>query len=218
MRTKQFHSPQEKKALAYRKDHVVEAEYPHAFRRHWPRKKAWSHRAFRRHVHQLLDRAWEAPVGEDDARGDIQAEAVQRAQVRKDGVASLRERVTHIHERRIRTTAWNFFKQPYTRELHRSRFAAFLAAITASETPYHQEVAAFFGELLNGSLTGYWGQPLPPSAKHRAWLQAFLADEPEWEPRLYSCLTRVGRASNRASKLNASRTRFSDVGNQDQEL
>jgi len=32
--------PAEKKRLAYQKDHIVNAEYPHAFRRQWPVKKA----------------------------------------------------------------------------------------------------------------------------------------------------------------------------------
>jgi hypothetical protein len=30
----------EKKALAYKKDHLLTVEYPNAFRTHWPRKKA----------------------------------------------------------------------------------------------------------------------------------------------------------------------------------
>jgi len=105
-------NPQEKKALAYRKDHVVEAEYPHAFRRNWPRKKARSHRAYRRRVRQLLDRVHAVAVEDADERDDVQAEAVRREQVRKGGVVTLRVRVEHIQERQYPHHGMELLQEP----------------------------------------------------------------------------------------------------------
>jgi hypothetical protein len=185
-------NPQEKKALAYRKDHEVQAEFPHAFRRQWPRNKARSQRAFRRRVQQLLAQVHAVPTDEDDASGAIQAEAFRRKQVRKWGVITLRERVEAAYEQRICTTAWNFFKKPYRREEHRERFAAFLETITASITPYLRDVACFLGDVLDGTdalATGrHVYQPLP---SQRAWLHAFLADEPAWESRMRTWIERA---------------------------
>lgn len=185
------YSPSEKKDRAYREDHVVTSEYPHAFRHQWPRKKARSHRAYRRHVNQLLDRLPETYNDEDDERGDIRAEGVQRTIARKYGVITLREYVMRTHERRVRTTAWNFFKAPYDAPTHRLRFTAFLSEMTESDTPYLREVAIFFGDMLDGVAVGYCGRPLPPSPRYADWIRAFLGDEPGWEPRLRAWISRA---------------------------
>src|SRR6266542_2129249 len=50
-------NPAEKKALAYRKDHRVAAEYPQLYRRAWPRKKALRNQTYRRQVDRSIDRA-----------------------------------------------------------------------------------------------------------------------------------------------------------------
>ncbi|MGH2351616.1 MAG: hypothetical protein ACRDJN_08385, partial [Chloroflexota bacterium] len=46
-----------KKALAYRKDYRVAAEYPQLYRRARPRKKALRNQTYRRQVARSLDRA-----------------------------------------------------------------------------------------------------------------------------------------------------------------
>jgi len=48
-------SPVEKKAASYKKDHVVWAEYPKAFRKKWPRKKAKANRTQRHKQRRLLE-------------------------------------------------------------------------------------------------------------------------------------------------------------------
>ena len=45
----------EKKAASYQKDHVAWAEYPKAFRKKWPRKKAKANRIQRHKQRQLLN-------------------------------------------------------------------------------------------------------------------------------------------------------------------
>jgi hypothetical protein len=133
----------------------------------------------------------EIPAGEDDKRGDMRTEAVRRDQVRKWGVVTLRQHIDAAHERRISTTAWNFFKKPYCREEHRARFVAFLASITASETLYLRDVASFFGELLDGSNAKQPERRYHSSSQQRAWLRAFLDDEPSWEMRLRAWIERA---------------------------
>ncbi len=76
-------SPPAKKRNALDRDHVVAAEYPHGFRKLWPRKKAWFNRSYRRKVRQLL------PTPSDD----LAADPVRREPMPKWGVVSVRERV-----------------------------------------------------------------------------------------------------------------------------
>jgi hypothetical protein len=76
-------SAPEKKRLAYAHDHVTPAEYPHAFRKKWPRKKAKAERSARHKVRQLLD-----ATGDDAIVG-----VIRRKRVRKWGSISLREYV-----------------------------------------------------------------------------------------------------------------------------
>jgi len=47
--------PQEKKRLSYERDYRNVSEYPHAFRRKWPRNKARANRAFRRAEKQFIE-------------------------------------------------------------------------------------------------------------------------------------------------------------------
>lgn len=51
---KRTRSPQEKKRLSLERDRPVMAEYPKAFRRNWPRKKAYAERARRHNAKQQL--------------------------------------------------------------------------------------------------------------------------------------------------------------------
>jgi hypothetical protein len=74
-------SPQEKKRLAYDRDHVTPAEYPHAFRKLWPKKKATVERAARRKARRVLKAS-----GDDTA-----ATAVRRQQVRKWATVTVRQ-------------------------------------------------------------------------------------------------------------------------------
>ena len=189
---KHRHTPQEKKDLAYRKDHHVNAEYPHPFRRIWPRKKAHAHRAYRRQVHQLLAQV-EAPTApSDDRAGDVQAEAVRRKQVRKwsvgkgyGGASPLRDWVDRQWEQRVTTTAHNFFKRSYDEDLHGERFAAFLAILIEGKSSYSRRLAVIFNEALSDPLSHH--DDVPENWRHpfrHQWMAAFFARHPEWEPRL----------------------------------
>jgi hypothetical protein len=79
-------SPQEKKRYALDRDHVKGAEYPHAFRKSWPRKRARINRAFRRNVRQMLQPTASGSVPEAAAMG-------RRERIQKHGVISVCERI-----------------------------------------------------------------------------------------------------------------------------
>lgn len=178
--TRQRQTPEEKKQIAYDKDHVVRADYPHAFRRNWPRRKARAARKERRKVRQMLGEL--VPEQQAEAREAMPIRPVRRDLARKMAYAvPLREHVAHRHSMRVYRTAWNFFKRPYDTALHQVRFAAFLEQITQEDTPHTRKVAAMFRHIL---------QPLsdlrPASIdRFRAqWLRAFLRDEPAWAGRI----------------------------------
>ncbi len=86
-------NPTLKKALAYKKDHRVAAEYPHAFRRIWPRKKAWANRKYR---HRAQQRLAEAMSYGPDEQADSSVLPVRRDKQRKSGVMPLEKWVLRV--------------------------------------------------------------------------------------------------------------------------
>ncbi|MBI4676775.1 MAG: hypothetical protein HY748_04265 [Elusimicrobia bacterium] len=50
-------TPQEKKRLSLKRDHPLLAEYPHGFRKSWPRKRRRAQQTFRHKVKQDLNPA-----------------------------------------------------------------------------------------------------------------------------------------------------------------
>ena len=184
---KQRSTPREKKELEYTKDHVDSSEYPHAFRKQWPRKKARSHRAYRRGIHQLLDTLSATPQVDflDDR---VDPEKVVQKKVKKWRVVSMGRVVRRRIDSRIERTAWNFFKDPYNSSLDRARFARFLASQVDGHTKQSRNLALLFKEVLYGSADvrsmgrlQFWRAD---GQRHQAWLRAFFQDEPEWEGRL----------------------------------
>lgn len=89
-------TPQEKKRLAYERDHYAKSEYDKA-RNGWRIKKHKARRSYRHAADSLAKAA--ALDGESDAK----IPAVQQQRVRRWGVPSLRERVAQKLDRRIRS-------------------------------------------------------------------------------------------------------------------
>jgi hypothetical protein len=100
--------PSEKKALAYKKDHVLTVEYPNAFRVHWPRKKAAAARKERRQVRQRLTEI--VPSQASDERPDFPLKPVRRDQVQKwpSSVTPLGSIISQRQYWRVARIAWNF--------------------------------------------------------------------------------------------------------------
>jgi 4-aminobutyrate aminotransferase-like enzyme len=181
---KQRKSPAQKKRLAYRKDHILRVEYPNAFRRYWPRRKAQASQKERRQVRRLLDDL--VPDQNTEARMDMPLRPVRRDRVRKwpGSAIPLGEHVPHRHYMRVYRTAWNFFKIPYDPTHHKARFIAFLEQITQEKTAHTAKVAAMFQELLHPPAYISDAQYSTRLDRRSRWLQAFVADEPEWGTRL----------------------------------
>jgi hypothetical protein len=195
---KRRRTPTEKKALSYKKDHAISAEYPHAFRRQWPRKKARVQRKERRQVNQSLTQVTQSY--QEEQGDDILLKPIQRNFVESWGdPVPLGIWVKDRQFRRIYRTAWNFFKVPYTSNLHRDSFKAFLQIVTKGRTIYSGRLAQLFSELLSSSAKQgrsefdgiYSYQDKISKQEYQSkthwksdWLRAFLKDEPEWEERL----------------------------------
>ena len=175
---KKRRTPQEKKRLHYTKDHMVLAEYPHRFRKRWPKKKAQVNQAYRHAVRQALIATRHAL---DPENAQSSSQAIPRKPLQKWGVVSLRERVEIKRAVRRSRLGWNFFRQPYSSHRDRTRFSVFLEALTAKqsdESIHHARVIA-------GWLAPVSDQPgwLKLEETHQ-WLRAFFKDEPGWEMRL----------------------------------
>lgn len=177
--------PREKKEREY-EDRFACSEYPHLFRKGWPRKKAKASRRFRRRAEGLL-RGLEGDAGEvleraEDA-GATEA-AVRRAdvrRVRKWGTVSLRDRVRLSRRERVERLGFNFFTSPYDPAEHRKPFKTFLAAQMEGRTEHTREAASFIAYLLDEpEITPFYDRHY----NKRAWVAAFLRDAPGWEARL----------------------------------
>lgn len=176
-------NPTEKKRIAYKKDHIYHAEYPHAFRKTWPRIKAITKREERHKVRQHLTRLTDA---NEDAQGDFALKPFWREPVRKRArVRPLGESIRGRLWKRGWKLGWNLLKAPYSSEKHRKPFTALLESVTrmddASARGFAKRLAPV---LLPGLLMDDWGRPVRSSRHLQSWLQAFFRDEPEWEPRL----------------------------------
>ncbi len=177
-------TPAEKKRLAYTKDHILRVEYPNAFRRYWPRRKAAASRKERRHVRRLLSDL--LPEQHIEARLTMPLRPVRRDQVQKwaGSAQPLETHFRHRHFMRVYRTAWNFFKRPYDPVRDKTRFIAFLTQITQEKTTYTTRVAIMFQELLYPPLTTTSQQYSSRNDHRGLWLHAFLLDEPGWKTRL----------------------------------
>jgi hypothetical protein len=173
--TKRRPTPQEKKRLRYAKDFDPAAEYPHGFRKTWPRKKARIKQSHRRAVRQdLSELIHGGQVDEVESR--IQAKKTIR--LTKWGARSLGKRVEQSLQKRRDTIGWNNFRQRYSRTLHRKKFIAFLESLMEGDTPesrHRKDVVQIWLQSQTGAyLVGH----------RRQWLDSFFRDASGWERKL----------------------------------
>ena len=188
---KRARSPGEDKALTYAHERRGFAEYPHAFRGKWRKKKAALEGACRARVRDELLRAVGTPAEADlDA---LAVEAIVRKRATKWDAASLGEWVASRFAKRTRFTGRNFFKAPYDASAHRARFTVFLTDLVKGRGEGARDMARRFGALLSPPT---W--PVPPDTqdheadRDRVWLATFLADEPGWAAKLAAWTREVG--------------------------
>ena len=89
-------TPQEKKRLAYERDHYAKSEYDKA-RSGWRTKKHKARRSYRNAADSL------AKAAAFDGESDSKISAIRQRRVRRWPVPSLRERVAHKLGRRVRS-------------------------------------------------------------------------------------------------------------------
>jgi hypothetical protein len=182
-------NPTDKKQIAYKKDHVYYAEYPHTFRKTWPRKKAFSKRAER---HKVREKLILLTIADDDNQGDFALKPVRRKYISKwvGSAVPLGESVKRRLRKRGEWLGWNLLKVPYSTDEHRDRFVVLLESVTRMEGESARGFAEMIAPvLLPGSLHDHYGRPR--SYFREAWLRSFFADAPEWEPRLRAWVEKV---------------------------
>lgn len=179
-------TPQEKKKLAYGKDHYVSGgESRHAFRKNWPKKKAMLNQKDRYRAAQKL--AVLEKLGDidsiEDSQVEITAEELKKVDPReklfKFGVKSLREFVDRNAEER-ESRAWRRVK---TRKLVAARCKQLIA--TLETNPNSRTAQAFVRDV---ATTGSWGWDF--------WI--FLRWHPEFRSKLAKAWLAAAKAAEKA--------------------
>jgi hypothetical protein len=179
-------TPQDKKKLAYEKDHYVSAsESRHAFRKNWPKKKAMLNQKHRHRATQALHKLEKMGDMESIEGSSIEVTAEQlrkvdpREKLNKFGVRTLREYVERNSEKRESRA----FRRRQERELITERCLARIAAMERDVES--KEALALLREI---AMSGSWG-----------WdLSRFLRWYPDWKPRLVKKLQEAERAVGKA--------------------
>ena len=173
-------SPQDKKDLSYRKESRINSgESRHGERKNRPRPRAQTHRAYRRHIRQVLSNSHQeidskaADAIMDDALNVRRPSFVIWPPTRLGNYVLDRLRY-RAHE-----TGRKFFRCTYHPEKHREAFARFLESVVTNGSGPNVELAKRFHRIINGT------------GKEAAFLRAFLQDAPEWEPKLTAWIEQV---------------------------
>jgi len=143
---------QEKKAYAYQREHFDTAEYPHLFRRSWPKKKARAQRAYRRKVKQSL----ETFLTQDIDKLEVQSRLsqIQKEMPEKWLVLTLRAWLDVRRGQRTHRLARHLFRIRYNAEAHQSRFSSLLASLPKTSEFYGPYLAEMLGELVASGVVG----------------------------------------------------------------
>ena len=176
-------TPQEKKRLAYERDHYVSGgESRHAFRKNWPKKKAMLNQKHRHRAAQALHKLEKLGDFESIEASTIEVTANQlrkvdpREKLQKWGVMSLQEFVKHNQEARESRA----HRATRERERIEARYKHLISAFERDpESPKAKE-------FLRDTDLGDW------------YLRRFLKWNPEWKPRLNAKRLEVKRGAEKA--------------------
>jgi hypothetical protein len=185
-------SPRVEKAIDYARTRRLHAEYPDRFRKDLPRKKQLRNQQYRK----LLDRSLRDQLTRADLEPeDLAPETPRRRKTARflGGNVPLGESVRQALRHRAYRVGWNLTKRAYDPARHRERAVAFMEGLTAGRTSRLREVALYWQAALEAPPDVQWPWMGVVSVWHpgkryhpgrACWLQGFLADQPEWEPRL----------------------------------
>jgi len=180
-------SPQQKKKLAYERDHYTLGESRHGFRRKWPKKKARANQKHRHLSNQALHRLETLGNLEEieDSALEVSADQLRKThpkeKLSKWRVKSLKEYVESRHESRESRAEHN----RANRELIEERCKVLIHAL--EKAPNSQTVRDFIRQVEMG---GGWGWDF--------WM--FLRWRPEWRPRLERAWSEVLGARQKAER------------------
>ena len=174
-RKKEHKTPQEKKELSYKNEYPVRAEYPHAFRRQWPKTESLVERQYRRKVKQVIKNT----LGKQQLNNEIEeieVKIIRREKLKKYYYkpTPLREVVKDTLSWRLRHFAWNYFKHSYDKELHFDKFSKLLSSIIEGKTDISKSLALQFS---------LWLNPYCKESKS-VWLESYFSDSPDKKKRL----------------------------------
>lgn len=177
-------NPLEKKQVSLIKDRFVPAEYPHAFRRQWPRKKKIATRQMRHTLNQLTH---QAIAGGDFEAGEARFDKGffnRRQKLTKWGTLSLGEQIKRTSGSRLVRLAWNYFKEPYDSSKHREGFQRVIETLVNGKTPASAKQATWVRYWLMAEQVETTRILHPKYFSWRSgrarWLAAFFADEPAY--------------------------------------
>jgi hypothetical protein len=180
-------TPQEKKDMAYSRDHYVSAgESRHAFRKNWPKKKAMANQAHRHSAAEkirLLNRFSDSESIENSPN-EVTREQLRKPHPRKKlhkyGVHSMKEYVQQSRKSRAQ-------REGVGRERRQRDDAEWQNCIIAME---RNPSSLPTSQLLHRLTRWAWNRRL------------FLSRNPKWKPRLQKAL---GAAKTLEAKLNLKR-------------
>ena len=174
-RKKEYKTPQEKKELSYENDYPLRAEYPHAFRRQWPKRESLIERQYRRKAKQVIKTDLVKQGSGNEVEG-IEIKTIRRKKIKKycGKPLSLREVVKDTLNWRLRHFAWNYFKNPYDKEEHFDGFSKLLTTIIEGKSSTSKSLAFQFF---------VWLQPSHKESKS-IWLESYFSDYPDMKKRL----------------------------------
>ncbi|HMZ79442.1 MAG TPA: hypothetical protein PLL06_07070 [Acidobacteriota bacterium] len=177
-------NPLEKKHVSLIKDRYVPAEYPHAFRRQWPRKKKIATRQMRHTLNQLTHQTI--------AGGDLEAGEARfdkgffnrRQKLFKSEIPNLAEHIERRLAFRVVRHAWNYFKKPYNPVTHREGFKRVIETLVNGKTPISAKQATWVRHWLMAEQVETTRIIHPKYFSWRSgranWLASFFADEPAY--------------------------------------
>jgi len=159
-------TPQEKKEVAYEKDHYAFPWVsPQGFRKTWKKKKNYRNRVVRRQakniLHAVQGQSLEEFGPQEELTSELFRKGLDRKRLYKDGVVNLREKVAAKKEGRE--------GRRETRERKERRAAEYVAGIVAFERDPSSAEAQTLVRNINMGLANLWD---------------FLRDHPDWKMRL----------------------------------
>jgi hypothetical protein len=180
-------SPREEKDRDFKRRSASGSQ--HGFRKKWHRTKAAAHRRYRRAESAALAQA--GSLADDGIADDVEARlaTTRREGERRFGPPTLADHVTERLVERFLDMVDTYCAGPYSPETQRARTEQALTEVTRErpngrpDTWLTRAALDLDALLPEPVFPGRWWRRRS-AERRREWFTAFLADRPDWEPRL----------------------------------